>query len=65
MTGYSRAHFVEVYKAWGKVTGTAEPSTVEGDARVTCACGEVMSRWVTPESPRYHVIFSTLLASPN
>ena len=58
--------FVEAHKGCGKVSGTVEPPTADGyTVCVTCACGEVMSRWVTPESARYDLIFSTLLSSPN
>ncbi|PYM14729.1 MAG: hypothetical protein DMD81_17045 [Candidatus Rokuibacteriota bacterium] len=58
--------FVEVHKACGKVTGTVEPPTAEGyTVCVTCACGEELSQWVSPESARFDIIFSTLLCSPN
>jgi hypothetical protein len=58
--------FVEAHKGCGKVRGTVQPPTADGYAvSVACACGEGLSRWVTPESARHDLIFSTLLCSPN
>lgn len=58
--------FIETHKACGKVTGQVQTPTAEGYCvSVTCACGEQMSRWVTPEAARQDLIFSSLLCSPN
>ncbi len=58
--------FVEAHQSCGKVSGTVATPTAEGySVSVSCTCGEEMSRWVTPESARYDLIYSTLLCSPN
>ena len=58
--------FIELHKVCGKVTGNVQTPTPEGYAvAVTCACGDELSRWVTPEAARYDLIFSTLLCSSN
>jgi len=58
--------FVEAHKACGEVTRTVESPTAEGYAVcVSCVCGQALSRWVTPQSARYDLIFSTLLCHPN
>ena len=58
--------FIELHKVCGKVTGNVQAPTAEGYAvSVACACGDELSRWVTPEAARYDLIFSTLLCCPN
>jgi hypothetical protein len=58
--------FVEAHKTCGKVTGSVARPTAEGyGVSVSCACGEELKRWVTPESARHDLIYSTLLCSPN
>jgi len=59
--------FVEAHKdCGGKVTGTVARPTAEGyGVSVTCPCGEALNRFVTPESARHDLIYSTLLCSPN
>jgi hypothetical protein len=58
--------FVEEHRDCGKVTGTVARPTAEGySVSVACDCGEVLNRWVTPESARHDLIYSTLLCSSN
>jgi hypothetical protein len=59
--------FVEAHKGCGgKVTGSVARPTAEGyGVSVSCGCGEELKRWVTPESARHDLIYSTLLCSPN
>lgn len=58
--------FIESHKRCGQVTGHVQTPTPEGySVSVACACGEELSRWVTPAAARYDLIFSTLLCSPN
>jgi hypothetical protein len=58
--------FIELHRVCGEVTGNVQAPTAEGYAVcVTCACGDELSRWVTPEAARYDLIYSTLLCSVN
>lgn len=59
--------FVAMHRGCGgKITGKIDTPTADGYAvNVTCACGKVLSRYVTPEIAREDLIFSTLLCSPN
>ena len=58
--------FIALHRICGKVTGSVQSPSAEGyTVSVSCACGEELSRWVTPEAARYDMIFSTLLCCPN
>ena len=58
--------FIAAHAACGEVARTAEPPTAQGyRIVVTCRCGEVFDRWVTPEAARHDLIHSSLLASAN
>jgi hypothetical protein len=58
--------FIAAHAACGEVARTAEPPTAQGyRIVVTCPCGEVFDRWVTPEAARHDLIHSSLLASAN
>jgi len=58
--------FIEAHARCGEVTRMAQPPTARGyRIVVTCACGEVFERWVTPEAARHDLIHSSLLANSN
>ncbi len=58
--------FIEAHEGCGRVTRTAHPPTPKGyRIVVTCACGEVFDRWVTPAAARHDLVYSGLLASSN
>lgn len=60
--------FIAAHKLCGPVSSAVDmPSaTAEGYAvNVRCACGETLERWVTAESARHDLIYSTLLYNPN
>ena len=58
--------FITAHEGCGAVARTAEPPTAKGyRIMVTCRCGEIFDRWVTPEAARHDLIHSSLLASAN
>lgn len=58
--------FIATHKPCGRVSGSVDMPTGEGySVSVSCTCGKTLSRWVTAESARQDLIYSTLLCSPN
>ena len=58
--------FIEDHRPCGEVTGRTQPPTVKGyRVCMTCTCGDVLDRWVTPEAARHDLIYSSLLVFPN
>jgi hypothetical protein len=58
--------FIATHQPCGRVSGAVDVPGAEGYAvRIRCACGESLERWVSVESARYDLVFSTLLCHPN
>jgi len=58
--------FISAHAKCGECSRTAEPPTAAGyRIVVSCPCGEVFDRWVTPAAARHDLIHSNLLASSN
>ncbi len=56
--------FVAVHGACGSLTGGAGDPTAHGYfLSVTCSCGAIFERWVTPEAAEYDLLRSRLLTS--
>ena len=53
--------FVSAHRACGTLTGGADAPTPDGYLLwVSCSCGEVFERWVTPEAAERDLIWSSL-----
>lgn len=58
--------FVGTHRGCGVLTGGADEPTPDGYLlRITCSCGVVFERWVTPEAAENDLIRSRLLTSQN
>jgi len=58
--------FVAEHSACGSITGGAGDPTADGYLLwITCPCGAVFERWVTPEAAEYDLVRSRLLTSQN
>ncbi len=58
--------FVTAHRACASLTGGADAPTPDGYRLwVTCLCGEIFERWVTPEAAEYDLVRSRLPAFPN
>lgn len=58
--------FVETHAECGDLRGDATVVTRDGYRLwITCSCGAVFERWVTPEAAEYDLLWSRLLTSQN
>lgn len=58
--------FIAAHRVCGTLTGGADAPTLEGYRLwVTCSCGEMFERWVTPEAAEHDLFRSRLLTSQN
>lgn len=58
--------FVTLHAACGTLTGSADVPTPEGYRLwITCSCGMLFERWVTPEAAEHDLLRSRLLSSQN
>ncbi len=58
--------FEDAHDGCGALVRTCEPPSRDGyRVMITCPCGAVFDRWVTPQMARHDLIYSNLLASPN
>jgi hypothetical protein len=58
--------FIETHQRCGRVSGAVDVPGADGyGVKIRCACGESLERWVSVESARYDLVFSTLLCNPN
>lgn len=58
--------FLAVHRACDTLTGGADVPTPDGYLLwITCSCGVVFERWVTPEAAEYDLLWSRLLTSQN
>jgi hypothetical protein len=58
--------FVAAHRGCGALGGGADVPTPAGyRLRITCSCGALFERWVTPEAAEFDLLRSRLLTSQN